>query len=67
MAPQDPDLQSCESIDEQLQERTQAVEDDPATREVKLAVPRKVLSPLACVPKPRPPHPSDTPVQRAEF
>ena len=67
MAPPDRDLQSFESTDEQLQVRTKAAEDDPATREVKLAVPPTALNPLACVPKPRPPTPSDTPVQRAEF
>ena len=43
------------------------MEDDPATREVKLAVPPKALNPMACVPKPRLPTPSDTLVQRAEF
>ena len=46
---------------------TKAVEDDPVTQDVELAVSQKALNPFACVPKPRPPMPSDAPVQRAEF
>ena len=64
---QDPDPQSFESIDEQSRERTKAVEDDPATHEVQLAVLPKASNPSTCVPKPRPPTPSDTSFQRAEF
>ena len=43
------------------------MEDDLAMREVKLVVLLEALHPLACVPKPRPPHPPGTSVQRVEF
>ena len=66
VAPPDRDLQSFESTDEQLQVRTKAMDNVVVTQEVELAVSQKALNPLACVPKPRPPMPSDTHFQQAE-
>ena len=63
---QDLNPQISESSDEQTQERTKAAENDQVIHEVKLAVSPAALSPSTCVPKPRPPTPFDTLVQRAE-
>ena len=67
MITKDPDPQISEPIDMQSQECTNTAENDLVIHEVKLAPSPTAMSPLTWVPKPRPPTPYDTSVQRAEF
>ena len=67
MMTQDPNPQISESIEEQAQECTNTSENDQVIHKVEFAASPKAMSPLTCVPKPRPPTPHDSLVQQTEF